>query len=363
MNRSLQRYNVNNYFSKKYLIVNSSVEDLSNDIIKNSGDFGSAILADPSQYINGVWLYPISLYNFLNTPTISNIRVGNYTFENYKGYEITGDGNNSIYNFYSLGWRYISNQNLTFLDFTQEVELYLPFIGNIDLDFKEIVGRVVYILYSIDFNTGNLAYYIQVSNDIYNTIEEASSEATSANPYARTRNIFTKMIQIGVKLCIGSSTQNQAELVSTLNIIGSVGNFFGSVAKGAAQSVVPVIGPAMGVSTAVSGTIQSGMGIANSIIEIMKPHYQRGAMQGGSLTIFACDKYTRFIFKKAKVVNGFNWEDFAKHFGRPLNNLETLGNLRGYTKVDGDTHLEEFATATTTELNLIDGALRSGVIL
>lgn len=363
MDRYKQSFLVDNYFSRKYLIQNFILEDLTNAIIKNSGSFSKTFLVDPSQYINGVYLWPISLYLYLDNPQSTPIRISNVTFDEYKGYLITGE---NTYNFYSAGYRYFPNNNLTFIDYMQQVELYLPFVGLITLDITELIGRNVYVLYSLDFESGFITYYINRSTAIYDNETEAYNSAMTGNPYFYTINIYTTTVQCAIKVPIGSSSQNEANLKGTLGIIsGSLG-----VLQGASNMVVggvslAMTGGALGGGNMVQGGSQilnSGMNIVSNAIEMNRPHYSRGSAQGGYSSSFAQDLYVRFIIRRPVLPEGFTWEGFASTYGRPLEEYHLLSDCTGFTTVGGEIHLETL-DCLPSEKDEIESFLRSGIII
>ena len=55
-------------------------------------------------------------------------------------------------------------------------------------------------------------------------------------------------------------------------------------------------------------------------------------------------------------------KDYNKYYGKPLNEVRRLGDLKGFTIVS-DFHLENFSTATISELNSISSILKNGFII
>lgn len=201
------------------------------------------------------------------------------------------------------------------LDYQATYDLYLPFIGNHRLQAEDVVNKQLSIIYRIDVVTGaclarvysdgtcryefsgNCAYTIPINVESYNSTIQALIQATAS---------------IGAGIASGGNA-----------VIGSIG---------------------------ASQAANLAMNIANKDMQY----------RGGGGTGNAAFLGTNFPYLTITRINMSNPSSYNKFYGYPSNITETLGNLRGFTKVDA-VHLEGIK-ATQNELKEIEQLLKDGVI-
>lgn len=221
----------------------------------------------------------------------------------------------------------------SYTDFTQiepytTAQLYLPFMGFVDINWGELIGNKLRITYAIDYNSGYAnAYVILYKNSKY-------------------RVIAIKSGKIGFEVAWG--TTNMAENLRriTTTIVSTAISIYTIGASKIAEGLKTV--------AKVGAITKAGVSIANST----QVRFDRGgSVEGMGRT---SDPTTpHIILRKQKVLSQDN---FNKIYGRPLYQSRTLSGLRGFTIVD-DIHLSGFPTATSDELNEIERLLKTGVHL
>lgn len=207
-------------------------------------------------------------------------------------------------------------------------EMYIPFVGYVQLNAHDILGRRLLLIYQPNFEDGSAQVLLVAKDDNY--------------------IIYQSTCQLGVGL--GLSTTNeienkQARITNTLNLItGSIGSI---TSKGNSKG-----GLAMDVFSNVSNYIVNDIG-----------NFVRGSAQvnGGVSGILSPLKPH---IKKTKAVVSITYAtaDFNHLYGRPTQNILQLSSLRGFTKV-GNIHLNAIPRATREEMLEIEQLLQSGVIL
>ena len=207
------------------------------------------------------------------------------------------------------------NNILDYAPYTK-IQIYLPYIGIVDLDTNEIMNGTLTVKYRIDVLTGTCLARLIVKRGDY--------EAELYN--------FAGNCAIQLPISGGSYSSIIANSIGIAGSIGATVATGGALAPVLVGSVVSAVTNSH-VNVSHSGTIGSNagaMGVNNAylIITRPKPH-------------------------EAKKYNVF--------YGKPSNKTVTLSSCSGYTRVK-DVHIDNIV-ATDNELSMIEELLKSGVII
>lgn len=198
-----------------------------------------------------------------------------------------------------------------------KIQLFLPFIGVVNLDTNEVMGSTLNVTYRVDVLTGACLAQVYVSRSDYGAV------------------MYTFSGNCAVQLPITGGNYSSI-IANTIGIGASIG---ATIASGGALAPVAVAGAAAGVSNSHLNVAHSGSIGANA-----------GAMGG---------KIPYLIITRPKPYNANNYSNF---YGYPSNNTIKLSSCTGYTRVK-DIHLENISSATDDELNEIESLLKEGVII
>lgn len=271
-------------------------------------------------YTNGQGIIKLGNYDTDITATkvasqFYDIDMGTYTFEEYWGSALD-------YNPYTT------------------IQIYLPYIGVVDLSPDDVMGKTIHVVYVCDILTGQLCARIYVNIDgtdslLYTFIGNFSMSVpiTGAN-YSQAYNAIISgtvgLIGGGAKLATGGATS--ADIAKGTTTLKAAGGEFVSNSSGLASSTVNAMN---------SGKIQ----------------YERGSsmsMTGGYLGASYC--YVIITRPKQSLA-----VDYNKFQGYPSNITSLLSELSGFTAVE-QIHLEN-VPATEAELDEIEALLKEGVII
>lgn len=247
----------------------------------------------------------IGLHKVYASPNISgsgNIKVG---------YLDTGVGSNIVGNQFtyvdcgSVSLREYYGNVLDYAPFTT-VKLYLPFIGIVPLDIADVARSTISVRYGVDVLTGACIANVSVQRDISGGVLYTYS-GNCASQYPLSSGNYMGMFS-GAVSAIGS--------LATGNVVGALGS---------------ALGMRTNVEHSGSFTGNAGaMGIKTPYLIVSRP---QSAMNNG----------------------------FPNIEGYPSNVYTYLKNCSGFVRVK-ECHIENIQ-ATENELDLIESALKEGVIL
>ena len=323
-------------FNTKYVIGYDRVKNLKTLLCDESfwTNF-SLLFTDYSQYINSIKYYPFNIGDIANfNPDTSSIVVGNKTlptgqFDGIRGSEIV-----SIEKSTPLGWIYIPKTYDNFLDYEPftKIELYVPYFSFINLPVNEVMGKVLYLNLSVDFDTGIGTLYIRVDG----------------------RVIMVSTTKLGIDVPIGSSNFNDImkdNLANGIKLVAGVVTMVAGGVLGAGEKVSGTLLATKGISMAVSSGVDI---ITNSTVR-----YSRGSLTGGTDMLASPTSIYAVVTRPNPISINENYNHIK---GRPLGDVKVLSTLRGFTTVE-DIHLEGFPDALDEELKDIESQLRNGVYL
>lgn len=193
--------------------------------------------------------------------------------------------------------------------------LYLPFVGYVELDPNDIVGKETFIKAYVDLTSGDLVYYIYSSTD--------------------NRMIMTKSANVSVDI----PTQSQNKNINNLAWLKTISNLIETTAKtsismGTAAGQIVTGNVAKGAQTAASaatGIVGGVFDLTWGVYDATRPNLT-GAGEQGNLGWFTP---TNIYLVKVKNEPCDTLEDLSKSYGRPLLKYQTdteRKSLQGRTK-------------------------------
>ncbi len=252
-----------------------------------------------------------------------------------KGRVEVRDLDKNISQYYIIADFTIENEN-GFFDYEpySQYEIYIPYLGYVPLSADLILGNRIIVYYVVNYQSGGS----QVT--IYDTTNQ--------------KILYTGNCQLGTRVSLSTTNQREVNDQRNSNNIG--------LGVGLLTSALSITGGiATGNPIAVAGGVISGGNTISRYIQNNNTNYQRGSGQvssGQSGLYLSQDVRVRITKMKPKNYN----EDYAKLRGKPLNQYLRIGTLTGYTLV-GDVHLENFSSATLSEINEISTILLTGFII
>ena len=257
----------------------------------------------------------IGIHAIYASPSVNSsvgmINLGNLSY--------TGNANDiKQYNELNCGVVKINKKFNNVNDFiATKIQLYLPFIGFVDLNPSEVMGRLIYVDYHIDFLTGACVAFVKIK------------DTELANPFTA----YTFSGNCAVEIPI--TGLNYADICR--NVIQTAGGLVGTAMSGGA------LAPAL-------------LGGAESIVSSQIPIERSGNIgsNAGAMGI----RKPFVVITRNHCVDAKNREHFE---GMPQNMNARLGSLTGYTRVKY-INLENL-TCTEEEKNDILAKLQEGVII
>lgn len=311
---------------KIYGIFPSSLSMLSKKLITADDTLASFILS--------IVAYPF-LIDIIDSPMV--LRLGNQNVEDDEEHTnaVYVDAlakNLSKYNVIA-DFTISSDSFLDYEPYTQ-YEIYLPYLGWVALSADNILNNRIIVYYIINYQTGNS----QVN--IYDVTNK--------------KVIYTTNTQLGIRIPITSTNAREVNDQHNSNNIGlGVGLLTGAIATVGGiftYNPVAVAGGVMGMGASIAKYVQNE-----------NTNYQRasGSISSGQSGLYLPqDVKIRVTRLKPKNYN----DDYAKLYGKPLNEYRKLSTLHGFTTV-GNLHLDNIGSATRNEHDQLKTLLEQGIIL
>lgn len=195
-----------------------------------------------------------------------------------------------------------------------KIQLYLPFIGIVELDTSDTMRSKVNIKYHIDVLTGACLVEVYVTRDLHGGV------------------LYTYNGNCAVQYPLSS------------------GSYMGIVTG--------IINAGIGVAVGVGGNPLLGAGMTLSGISGMKTNIKHSGTLSGNTGAMGIKKPYIIITRPQTHVA----DDIEKFIGYPTNNKITLSNVSGYIKVKY-VHVDEIDNAFNVEKDEIERLLKEGVII
>ena len=295
------------------------------DVISLYGHLWDKTVVDDIKTITGVysnvsemilslkWYYGIK-NSLSKSSTLCFLTIGNKPF-NYSVNngehifpDITTNPINEDFCVYDCGSVIVEPKLGNYLDYTEtKYQLYLPFIGYVDMNPNDVVGSVVNVKYNINVITGETLCYITVTNprsiglkDIVTNVIPCNvsydcpiTYQAMADKELRFINTFGKAVQVGLSMATGAA---------------------GIVSSGAAG--------AMALANQAASSVPS-------MFSMPTPNVERGSGLGGDTTILG-SLVPYFMITRPQKVNA-NVEEMIV---RASYTKGLLSEYSGYTKVE-----------------------------
>ena len=319
-------------FNRKWAIgfngINVVNDNLSNKTFLNNLNY---LFTEPSQFFISLKAYPFDIKEYYNNSlTMKKVKMG-------KAQMKLGDQDVSAPALYGypqykyLGKFKIERKFNNYIDFSPytKIEMYLPFAGIITLDTNVVTNKEIRILLAVDFDTGKANYYLvrhedsqgEYDGDIIQTVE----------------------CQMGIDIPLGSYNANEQMKNVLMTGISFIG---GAVTTMATGNPMPLVSSSI---NAVSGTFKA-----------LQERVTKGGVSSGSNNLMT--PYHPYLIITRPTYGSNGPDDYVTYKGRPLFKNCKLGDLKGFT-VCNDFHLENFGSATDSEINSIDALLKEGIII
>lgn len=358
-----------------------------------TGSLSDAFQKEWPEWANGLIYYPFDL--------VSNL----------KAYNLHMGKNTNIHSTcrvidevdLNMGFTLGEYKHIPIGDFTDfepytQIEVYLPYYGQVSLKVADIYNKYVQFRLFIDFYSGQGTYYIGVS-------DESSEPHSLRVPWraglsdidGNTRILGTYTCQLGYSIPYGQSGASEAIRNITLGLVKGAATIGGAAIAGAIGA---------GVASTVSSTVvdysstartrnpQTGRQVIRGSVsrheettntESVTRNTWKGDVVSGCFNTavnaiananispqfdrannpFSDSIGPRSIYVIEKRVNIKDVDSEYSHlYGRPLGETRTLSSVHGYTECSA-VHFEgeNFGSATSEELKLITQFMSSGVIL
>ena len=310
-------------FNKNRFINATLVGEIADYIFTNESD---------ASYIISLIAYPFAIPSVLSQE--DPLVIGSHTFTGSNTY-VGQDYSGSISKYFKLAEIDTNGMFNSYLDYEPycKYELYLAYYGYVELKSADIKDSVIIVLYSFEWDKGTAI--INICND--------------------TKGYVIKSItaNIGTPLPINRSNMQQLNDERTQMAI---------------KGVIGTIGAGVGIAAGV-GTGNPFM-IANAIVGLTSTYADIGAklatqheraITANSSSSEGCYGTQKILLKKT-YMNPKDPVDYAKLYGKPLNEYCKLNTLKGFTTV-GNIHIENIASATKFEHDTIKSLLEEGIIL
>ena len=341
-----------------------------------------------------------NIFDFLNniTSEISSLQL--YPFEipsEYSGYLVSSKLSSADISvskpllsrtYFTLGQYYVSRYYNNFADYKgyTQIKAYIPYLGYVDIDPNECIGKYLQFRLFVDYFTGKGIYIIGVSQNSISTDPPYADLDNDSN--MRILSVFETDISIEIPLGASNIGDIKRNIVlGSLKIAAST--TFGVAAVAAPSSTTIVNQKSYDVKgrSASKGskmkTVKSGTEtttkttsyepagsyahpISNAVessIDVLN-HGTAGGnsdrVNDGGLMIVTSPK-VQLVFYRPKFVED---DEYASLYGIPLGKTVPLSTVYGYTEIN-KVHVEGavFDTATEAEKEEIHNLLLNGVIL
>lgn len=224
----------------------------------------------------------------------------------------------------------------SFLDYSpySTHEIFIPYKGWVEISAELLLNYHIKVFYVVNYEDATATAYI------YNV--------------DLNKVIYSSNCSLGVKLAVSSTNateiknqKNALALNTAVQSVGAIASIYAGATSGNAYAASSGI-------ISLAGTIGNAYSSYNQM-------YDKGNVEIASGSDgFSNSQEVLIKITKAKTVGYDN--DYAKLFGKPLNEYRKLEGLSGYTTV-GQVHLENIGSATNTEITELDTLLKTGIIL
>lgn len=257
----------------------------------------------------------------------------------------------NAYTFYSFGKVKINEYFGNFLDYNNtKIQLFLPFVGDVDIATSDVMNRTVELRASIDNMAGVVVY--QLLDDNANII--GSWNATCAVDIPVTSGDYTGRISGAINAGIQAGTF-AATAGGSMAVSGTIKTVEKTNAKGVKSQTRTETNVSKSTPKSADSIMSSAFDVGNAI-EARPGSSSKSSYAGVAGVLGQMKPCFRITRPKAPVSEGFQAMN-----GYPSDVTTSLAAISGYTEV-AQVHLENMGNATADEIAEIESLLKSGVI-
>lgn len=330
---------------KLYCMTNARATEVTKYV--NNSDFLNTIsklfTADLSDLVISIRMYPFDVYEHdRSSTTPSQVMIGGYVVQDSSHYGMTESQISSSYDCrFDLGSVTISPYYNNYLDYAPytKLELWLPFIGFVDLDNSIVMGKTIKIEYVINLYTGVATVYILCNGTIIQTKEGSIGieiPFTKSNNDEIVRNILSGIAQVGVALAMYKAGAGK---IAQLNDVESM-----ATASTTLETIYQ------------TSVLSTGVSMLGQCVSRVQP---KGTVNDNYNSWYAPMHCFLCITRPRVQVPTL----YDSTIGRPCQDTLNLSQISGYTVI-GKIHLEGdgFGNATRSELEKLEECLKTGTI-
>ena len=273
------------------------------------------------------------------TPEDTGIVIGNVN-TNILGYSMDFQNLKVL----EAGYFVFPKRYFNFLDYAPytSIELFLPYIGFVNIDPQLVLGKITYIDYVADLATGKCTVFISVADG-------DSSENKEI--------IMTCDGTIGHELQIGGGQGAEIARNMLKLGVGVTAGVVSAVATSGLSATAQVADAGVKASNIATGASILGSTAVNAITA-GQVHITKGGVSQPTISAYAPQSPYAIITRPNIIIPS----SYNHDYGKPSGKTATLGSLSGFTVVDS-IHVEGLATATADEVTEVERLLKQGVIL
>lgn len=372
---SVKNYETETIMNNKLALTPRDVDDLT--IFSTKVTVSGLIFGDYTQWCSSLVWFPIDYTKDMNPYEL----VINTTNTGVSSYQI----NARDFGSYFVGQFYYTSIYNDFRDFEPytTAQLYLPFYGFVDLKIADIYEKYVQIRLQVDKGTGQACYTIGVTDTV---LEIPYPPYMIGIDDSVTRILSQHIFQLGVTIPFGS-----------VNAINTARNVINSAVKGVSSiaGAYATLGMGLNSMTTTSKTVKTrrnyrtGRQITTAtqqkVSETDTSNYAKGravseVFETSAETLARLQVSPITDKPNNTIINSINTtsvklirkccnmkpvdESYNELYGKPLGEVKTLNEVGGYTEISR-IHFEgsAFATATQTEISMLQDLFSDGVIL
>ena len=300
-------------------------------------------------FILSTTVYPFEIpieTNAKGTPLYETISLGDKTFEGiFYGKPTHRQSPYLLHKRFKIESKYNS-----FLDYNpySRYEIYIPYANWISVDPQLILDKELKLFYVINYADSS-SYYILTTPDKVITMGSANLGDDISLSSTNKLEIDKAREQQNANMILGG-------INGGINAVG--GAFVG------AMGGMAVGGPVGAIGGAITGGVSGGMQIANSITQGIMNKRQLFVKADGHVTSGTYGLYTPQELRvriTRMIPMGYD-KEFAKLYGKPLNKVRLIGDMKGYTEIL-NVHVDGVDTATFDEQREIEDILKGGIII
>lgn len=318
--------------------------------------FVSGIFKDSSlaSYVNSFLVFPFDITTITTYTNESRLTINDKeldysdgTFKTPSSVNVHADRTRALA-WSSMGYVVVADFTITsyfsdnnaFLNYEpySKYELYIPFVGWIELKSVDILDKRLIVYYGVDVSNGFATCYVK--------------------QYITQKTIFSTPCQIGIKLPINTSN---AEILTREKQNNNLNMMMGLIASGVSVGMGVMMENPIGI---VGGVLGAGKTIASYV-------NKNNMMLGQAQTTFAStdtsayDDVTKVRFRIYRpTLIPIDDDIYAHYQGYPINQYDELSNYSGYTEIPEIHYIPQSQTnITIREIDEIISLARKGIIL